>query len=161
MVSRSPHPSPLEAEPRPTILVVEDEPLVRFGITEHLRDQGFVVVQAVNGDEALRLLQCLEGPVDCVFSDIQMPGSCDGLALAQWVAENRPGLPILLTSGAVHADGLPPELRSSYPITPKPYGLDGSWRRSPTRSRAARWTAPTSSRSRSWHPRRPRRTPGS
>ena len=84
----------------PTILVVEDEVLIRLMIAEYLREFGYTVLEAKNGDEAARLLH--EGDqVDIVFSDVRMPGRIDGLALAKWIARNRPEIGVLLTSAYV------------------------------------------------------------
>ena len=62
---------------RPVVLVVEDEILIRFLISEHLRDVGFTVIEASNADDAAAVIQS-ESPVDLVFSDINMPGGMDG-----------------------------------------------------------------------------------
>jgi two-component system, response regulator PdtaR len=61
----------------PTVLVVEDEVLVRMVIADYLRDCGFRVLEASTADEAMRVLGTNER-VDIVFSDVQMPGSLDG-----------------------------------------------------------------------------------
>jgi len=83
-----------------TILVVEDEVLIRLMITEYLREFGYTVLEARNGDEAAKLLDG-EGSIDVVFSDVRMPGRIDGLALAKWIARNRPEIGVLLTSAYV------------------------------------------------------------
>ena len=85
--------------PPPTVLVVDDEILVRMVIAAYLRDCGFDVVEAGNADEAVRVLE-VGIRVDIVFSDVNMPGSLDGFGLAQWLRRERPGLNIILTSGA-------------------------------------------------------------
>lgn len=90
---------PEEAAASPVIVVAEDEVLVRMAIAEHLRACGFTVVEAASGDEARAVI--LSGiAVDLVFSDIQMPGEMDGIALAQWLASNHPEIPVVLASGA-------------------------------------------------------------
>ena len=65
----------------------------------YLRDCGFDVVEAGNADEAVRVLEA-GIRIDIVFSDVNMPGSLDGFGLAQWLCRERPGLKIILTSGA-------------------------------------------------------------
>ena len=81
------------------ILVAEDEVLVRLAVSEHLRACGFTVIEAASAEEARAVL--LSGiEIDLVFSDIQMPGAMDGVALAQWLAVNHPDIPVVLTSGA-------------------------------------------------------------
>lgn len=86
-----------EAEPGPTILLVEDETLLRISAAEHLRDAGFVVVEAANGAEARAVMEA-GVRVDLVFSDINMP-VLDGLALATWLVGQEGAPPIVLTSG--------------------------------------------------------------
>lgn len=83
--------------PAPTILVVDDEPLIREAVTDHLRDCGFLVLEACDAEEAIEILEA-GVDVDVVFSDIRMP-SIGGVALAKWVSENRPGTPMFLASG--------------------------------------------------------------
>jgi len=82
----------------PTVLVVEDEQMVRMPIAEYLRDCGFRVIEAGDALEAIALLQSADH-VDVVFSDVQMPGNMDGFALARWFRQYHPEVPVLLTSG--------------------------------------------------------------
>lgn len=82
----------------PTVLVVEDEVLVRMPIAEYLRDCGYNVLEAGSAGEAIHLVGANE-PVDIVFSDVRMPGDMDGFGLARWIRDHRPDLPVLLTSG--------------------------------------------------------------
>src|ERR1700722_2890400 len=83
---------------RKIILVVEDEVLIRFVISEYLRDVGFQVVEAGSADEALEYLGTLN-EVALVFSDVRMPGSLDGIELSQRVRLLYPYLPMILASG--------------------------------------------------------------
>ena len=86
-------------EPKiPTVLVVEDEVFVRLLIADELRSSGLSVIEAVNADEALTVLQS-SAPVDLLFTDIRMPGSIDGLALAALVRTMHPELKIIIASG--------------------------------------------------------------
>jgi CheY-like chemotaxis protein len=80
-----------------TILVVEDDILVRMAAADHLRDAGHRVLEAADGQEALSLLRASE-PIEVVFSDVNMPGM-DGIALARWIAAELPGVKVVLTSG--------------------------------------------------------------
>jgi CheY-like chemotaxis protein len=90
--------SELVASEQPTVLVVEDEVLVRLAIAEHLRECGFTVAEAANGEEAQALI--LAGlEVDLVFSDINMPGAVDGITLASWLKDHGIDAPVVLTSG--------------------------------------------------------------
>ncbi len=81
-----------------TVLVVEDELMVRMPIAEYLRDCGYNVLEAANASEAIAAVDA-EGPVSLVFSDIRMPGKMDGVALAEWFQSHYPAVPVLLTSG--------------------------------------------------------------
>ncbi|WP_436810109.1 response regulator [Sphingomonas sp. DT-204] len=103
-----------------TILVVEDDVRIRRSTAAALRANGFRVTEAGSGEEALLALSGAR-PIDCVFSDVRMPGSHDGIALARWVLAHRPGLPILLTSGDVRSEDLDPGLRRRVSVLPKPY----------------------------------------
>ena len=78
--------------------MAEDEFLIRILISDHLRDAGFTVIEASNGDEAIAILTS-GVPIDLVFTDVRMPGSTDGMALLDFVRRTRPDLPVLMTSG--------------------------------------------------------------
>ncbi len=81
-----------------TILVVEDELLVRFVSSDALSEAGYEVIEAKDADEALRLME-EAGTVHLVFTDIRMPGSMNGVELARMVHERWPHVRLLLTSG--------------------------------------------------------------
>jgi CheY-like chemotaxis protein len=87
---------PAEAAQR-TVLVVEDEVVLRMAVSAHLRESGFVVVEAVSADEAVELLSANHS-IELVFSDIMMPGKMDGDQLAAWIGERYPEMLVLLTS---------------------------------------------------------------
>ena len=106
--------------PPPTILVVEDDVLVRSTAATYLRECGFDVIEANSADEALRVLQA-GVEVDILFSDIQMPGSMDGFGLAQWVRRERPRLKVILTSGAARTAKEAGDLFEDGPFLAKPY----------------------------------------
>lgn len=105
-----------------TILVVDDEVLIRMVIAEHLRDCGFRVIEAGDGDEAIEVLQA-DDRIDIVFSDVQMPNR-NGFELARWVRRERPGVKVILTSGGVKAAEVAHELCENGPLMTKPYNLD-------------------------------------
>jgi CheY-like chemotaxis protein len=107
--------------PPQCILVVEDEVLIRFVIADYLRECGYHVMEAANAAEAVELLQVEATPIDLVFSDVQMPGDMDGFGLAHWVRANRPGLPIILTSGNARTADLGEQLCEIGPVESKPY----------------------------------------
>jgi two-component system, response regulator PdtaR len=100
------------------VLVVEDEPLVRLDAIETLETAGFGVIEAQNADEAIRILET-RSDVRAVLTDIQMPGSMDGLKLAATIRNRWPPIALILTSGriAVGKDELPERGR----FLPKPY----------------------------------------
>lgn len=101
----------------PLVLVVEDEIFLRYVTAEYLEDCGFSVLQAANADEAVDLLRS-NRDVGAVFSDIQMPGSMNGLGLARWISETLPDVKVLLTSGHV----LPATARK-WTLLAKPYDM--------------------------------------
>jgi CheY-like chemotaxis protein len=80
------------------ILVIEDEVLIRILVAESLRDAGFIVIETASADEAWSFIMG-GGEMDLVFSDINMPGSMDGLELARRLQSHDPDLPIILSSG--------------------------------------------------------------
>ena len=92
----------------PVILIVEDELLLRMDSAEIIENTGFEVIQAANADEAIGILKS-RPDVRVVFTDIQMPGSMDGLKLARFVRDRWPPIKIMATSGRVVAgdDDLP------------------------------------------------------
>jgi len=82
------------------VLVVEDEMVLRMRAVDIVEDAGFTAVQAVNADEALSILES-RSDISLLFSDIQMPGSIDGLKLAHAVHDRWPSIKIILVSGRV------------------------------------------------------------
>lgn len=82
------------------VLVVEDEMVLRMRAVDIVEDAGFTAVEAVNADEALSILET-RSDINLLFSDIQMPGSMDGLKLAHAVHERWPSIKIILVSGQV------------------------------------------------------------
>ncbi|MFT3973853.1 MAG: response regulator [Amaricoccus sp.] len=83
---------------RETVLVVEDEALILFTIADELRQAGYRVVEAQDADQAVRLLET-DSRIRLVFTDIDMPGSMDGLRLAALVRDRWPPVHIIVTSG--------------------------------------------------------------
>jgi CheY-like chemotaxis protein len=105
----------------PAILVVEDEPLLRLMAVEIVQDAGFEALAATTADEALAILEARADDVRLVFTDIQMPGSMDGLGLAHAVRDRWPPVELIVTSGRWHvgANDLPARGR----FIPKPYDV--------------------------------------
>ncbi|WP_201865252.1 response regulator [Microvirga soli] len=105
---------------RPTVvLLVEDEPLVRMTAADELDDAGFRVLEAKNADEALVVLEAHSDEVQVLFTDVNMPGSMDGMALAERVYQRWPHVLLLISSGYArpHPDEIPDHGR----FLPKPY----------------------------------------
>jgi len=102
------------------VLVVDDEPLIRFATVEALEDAGFEVLEAGNADEALVLLQ--KNDVDAVFTDVNMPGTTDGLGLMAQVRARSPQTRVIVTSGHVRLGAF--DLASGVSFIPKPYTHD-------------------------------------
>jgi DNA-binding response OmpR family regulator len=96
----------------PVVLVVEDEVILRMAVCAHLRDAAFVVIEAVDAEEAVELLQANRS-IALVFSDINMPGPLDGNDLAAWIAVQYPEVKVLLTSG-IGREGGPPFIAKPY-----------------------------------------------
>ena len=90
----------LEEPKRPVVLIVEDESLLRLNAVDMIEAAGFEVVEASNADEAIAILE-RRFDITVVFTDIQMPGSMDGLKLAQAVRGRWPPIKIIATSGRV------------------------------------------------------------
>jgi two-component system, response regulator PdtaR len=91
------------------ILVVEDETLIRMGAVQMLEDVGFAVVEAGNADEAVRILEDRKD-ICAIFTDINMPGTMDGMKLARMVRDRWPPIHVIVTSGLIspNDDDLPP-----------------------------------------------------
>jgi two-component sensor histidine kinase/DNA-binding response OmpR family regulator len=85
----------------PKVLIVEDEMMLRMRAVDIVEDAGFSPVQAVNADQALSILES-RADISLLFTDIQMPGSMDGLKLAHAVHDRWPAIKIILVSGQVN-----------------------------------------------------------
>src|SRR5258708_20342918 len=83
---------------RPVVLVVEDDFLLRMDASQIIEAAGFLVVEAANADQAIIILESRDD-ISVVFTDIQMPGSMDGLKLARAVRGRWPPINIVPTSG--------------------------------------------------------------
>lgn len=83
---------------RISVLVVEDETLIRFNVVDELEDAGYQLFEAANADDAIAILVSTPS-IRLVFTDIDMPGSMDGLKLAAAVRDRWPPVKIIVTSG--------------------------------------------------------------
>lgn len=115
-----------ETQPKrvPTMLIVDDEVLLRAALSHYLQECGFTVLEAVNADEAVLILDRGGITIDLVLTDLTLPGSLDGLGLTTWIRKNRPGLPVFLVSGDQKKVVAAKELCAGEPFFAKPYDLD-------------------------------------
>jgi CheY-like chemotaxis protein len=102
-----------------TVLIVEDETLISHLVADWLNDRGFAVHEAASGDEALDYID-QGGPVDVMFTDVNLPGSISGAELAARVRARRPELPIVYASGRQTSEEIAPLVPRSV-FVPKPY----------------------------------------
>ena len=85
----------------PNVLIVEDEMMLRMRAVNIVEDAGFCPVEAVDADEAISILES-RSDISLLFTDIQMPGSMDGLKLAHVVQDRWPSIKIILVSGQIN-----------------------------------------------------------
>jgi CheY-like chemotaxis protein len=116
------------------VLIVEDEILIRMLLSEALRQEGYAVIEAANADEAVLMLHASPNP-DVLVTDVRMPGTVDGFALAAYVRRTRPELKVIITSGHAGPDGA---LDLADAFLPKPYELGAILGRIRTLTQSAR-----------------------
>jgi CheY-like chemotaxis protein len=97
-----------------TVLVVDDEALIRTLVSRWLIGSRYAVVEAASGRGAVEVLSDPSRPVDLLITDLAMPGM-NGTELIAWTLAHRPELPILCMTG--HAEGVPPGI----PVIDKPF----------------------------------------
>ena len=103
----------------PVVLLVEDEPLVRMTAADELEEAGFQVLEAANADVALKVLDARSDEVQVLFTDVHMPGSMDGMELAEQVHARWPHVRLLISSG--YARPQPDEIPDDGRFVPNPY----------------------------------------
>lgn len=106
---------------RAVVLVVEDDLFIRLAAAAMVADAGFDVVEAGNADEAIAILE-MRSDIHVVFTDIQMPGTMDGLKLARFVRTRWPPIHIIATSGMVQVGEM--DLPIGGRFFGKPYSSD-------------------------------------
>jgi two-component system, response regulator PdtaR len=106
---------------RVAVLIVEDESLIRMEVVSSLEDAGFLIYEAGNADEAVRMLE-EHAEIQLVFTDINMPGSMDGLKLAHYARGRWPPVKIIVTSGKSKVQGQ--DLPAGAIFIGKPYHFD-------------------------------------
>jgi len=102
------------------VLVVDDEPLIRMNAVDLVEQAGFIALEAGNADEAIRILMNRED-IYAVFSDVQMPGTMDGVRLLKVIRDRWPPVRLILTSGKSLPEDT--ELPTGSVFIPKPYGI--------------------------------------
>jgi DNA-binding NtrC family response regulator len=97
---------------KPAVLIVEDEVLLRMHAADIVEEAGFLAIEAKNADEAVAILESRDDIV-LLFTDVQMPGSMDGLKLAHAVRHRWPPIKIVIVSGhlRVNDNELPKDSR--------------------------------------------------
>ncbi len=108
----------METSSSAVVLVVEDEPLVRLDAVATLTEAGFRVIEAGNADEAIDILEARHD-ISVVVTDIQMPGSMDGLKLAATIHNRWPPIALIVTSGRINVQRC--NLPEGGSFLPKPY----------------------------------------
>lgn len=110
----------MRKEKKQTILIVDDEPLIRMHIREVLEDAGHVTKEASNAQDAMHLIN--NDGITLVLTDIDMPGAMDGLGLAREVRTSWPNISIVVTSGRrlPHPSEMPSDTR----FLAKPFSED-------------------------------------
>jgi CheY-like chemotaxis protein len=103
---------------RPVVLIVEDDFLLRTSAVDLIQEGGFEALEAANADEAIVILEA-RSDITVVFTDIQMPGSMDGLKLARAVRGRWPPIKIVATSGRYNVGEI--DLPEGGRFLPKPY----------------------------------------
>jgi CheY-like chemotaxis protein len=102
----------------PAVLVVEDEALIRLDIVDCLEEAGYAVEEAANAAQAILILESRTN-IRLVFTDVDMPGSMDGLKLAAYVRDRWPPIKIIVTSG--HVSVKPDQIPTGGRFFSKPY----------------------------------------
>lgn len=108
------------ASEHPLVLIVDDEPLIRWVSADILTDAGFSVLQAASGDEALEMLHA-NHDVRVVFTDVEMPGKIDGFDLAGRIEQEWPDIGVVVTSGRRCPAAALKKMQS---FLPKPYSVE-------------------------------------
>lgn len=101
-----------------TVLVVEDEPLIAWNVEDELTEAGYNVLVAANASQAISLLEA-RTDITTVFTDIDMPGTINGLRLAACVSRRWPPIKIIITTGKTPPDRT--EMPKGSTFLPKPY----------------------------------------
>ncbi len=85
------------------VLVVEDSAIIRMGAVDLVQSAGYEVLEASNADEAIRILES-RADIDLVFTDVQMPGTMDGIKLSHYIRNRWPPVKLIVASGKAILD---------------------------------------------------------
>ena len=100
------------------VLIVEDSAIIRMGAVDLVLSAGYEALQACDADEAIRILES-RADIDLVFTDVQMPGTMDGIKLARYIRDRWPPVKLIVASGtAIFEESSLPEGSRFFP---KPY----------------------------------------
>lgn len=100
------------------ILIVEDEALIRYDLVDFFEDAGFTVYEADDAAAAIRVLEATPS-IRAVLTDVQMPGSMDGIRLAHYIRDRFPPTVLVIASGAVRPTSA--EIPVGAQFVPKPF----------------------------------------
>lgn len=106
---------------RSAVLIVEDDPLIRMEAVDMIKDAGFQTIDVGSADLAILMMERNED-ISILFTDIEIPGTMDGLELAAYVQRRWPTVAIVIASGAVEVKTL--DLAEGACFFPKPYQTD-------------------------------------
>jgi DNA-binding NtrC family response regulator len=104
-----------------TIVIVDDEVLVRAAIADYLRGCGYKVLEAASAEEALALLEADSVPVNVVLSAVALRSRMDGFGLLRWIREHHPEIEVILAGTPARAANAAAELCDSGPMLARPY----------------------------------------
>lgn len=104
-----------------TVMIVDDDVLVRLAISDYLRDCGYRVIEVESTDSAMIVLQHPAWPVDVVLMAVSVSGSLDGFGLSRWIRERCPEVSVMLAGTADRAADLAGGLCESGPTLARPY----------------------------------------
>jgi CheY-like chemotaxis protein len=83
---------------RAVVLIVEDSPMIRLGAVDLVLSAGYEAIEASDADEAIRILESRDD-IDLVFTDVQMPGTMDGIKLSHYIRDRWPPVKLIVASG--------------------------------------------------------------
>jgi CheY-like chemotaxis protein len=104
-----------------TVLIVDSEVIVRMTLGDYLRNCGYRVIEAANGEEALTVLKDADLSVDVTLAEVELGGEIDGFQLAAWIRSRRPQIAVILAGTPTRAAKAAGDLCEEGPMMSKPY----------------------------------------